>query len=322
MVAARLLITFVVGASPAFGAGPAVQAPVVRAPAVQASPTPSPSPNAGSPTPSPTPSAAAYVVGPGDVLEVTVLDQTDASRTTTVQPNGTFTMPLLSEVEVAGKTISEIQRIITERLSKDFLVNPRVEVRVREFASQFALVMGEVVSPGRRALRGNTRLIDLLIESGGFRPNASGDVLVQRSDGTFPNGETSLRFRLGNAGMSETDRTNAELVLKNGDVITAGPKHYVTVDGEVGRPGRVVIENNLTLLSVLADSGGLAKFASTKVLIIRNKAGGADLTGFKPCDGATQDVCLEVDIKALRKGKVQDVVLAPNDKVVVSRRRF
>lgn len=294
----------------------------------QATPTPSPSP-ASSPTPepaaspSPTSTPTAYVVGPGDVLEVTVLDQSDASRSTTVQPDGRFTMPLLGDVEVAGKTVSEIQRIITEGLAKDFLVNPRVEVRVREYNSQFALVLGEVLSPGRRALRGTTRLIDVLIESGGFRPNASGVILVQRTEGTFPNGEKALRFRLGNtAGMTAQDQMNAELLLKNGDVITAGPKFFVTVDGEVARPGRVVIENDLTLLGVIAESGGLGKFGSSKVRIIRKKGDGADLTGFETCDGATQDVCRVVDIQDIRKGKVQDVLLAPNDKIVVSRRRF
>ena len=287
----------------------------------QATPTPQPTPQ---PTTEPTPSpATAYVVGPGDVLEVTVLDQPEVSRSTTVQPDGRFTMPLLGEVDVAGKTLAEIQRAITEGLGKDFLVNPRVEVRVREYASQFALVLGEVMNPGRRALRGSTRLIDLLIESGGFKPNASGLILVQRTSGAFPNGEKTIRFRLGNtAGMTEQDRLNAELLLKNGDVVTAGPKYFVVVEGEVARPARVIVENDLTLLGVIAESGGLGKFGSSKVRIIRKKAEGVDLTGFGPCDGATQDVCLEVDIKAIRKGKVQDVLLAPNDKVVVSRRRF
>lgn len=267
--------------------------------------------------------AASYVVGPGDVLEVIVLDQEDVSRSTTVQPDGLFTMPLLGGIPVAGKTVGEIQKLITDLLARDFLVNPSVEVRVREFASQFALVMGEVVNPGQRALRGNTRLIDLLIESGGFRPTASGEILVQRTDGTFPDGEKVIRFRLGNAaGMTEKDQKNAELLLRNGDVVTASPKYYVTVDGEVGRPGRILVENELTLLGVIAESGGLAKFASSKVRVIRKKAEGVDVTGFEPCDGAGADLCRVVDINAIRKGKVQDIVMAANDKVVISRRRF
>ena len=265
----------------------------------------------------------AYAVGPGDVLEITVVDQPDLSRSTTVQPDGRLTMALLGDVEVSGKTIAEIQRIITERLALDFLVNPLVEVRVREYASQFALVIGEVVNPGRRALRGNTRLIDLLIESGGFRLGASGVVLVQRTEGLLPNGAKTLKFRLGAAsGLSEADRSNAELVLKNGDLVTAAPKYYVTVDGEVGRPGRVVIDNDLTLLGVIAESGGLAKFGSSKVRIIRKKAEGVDVTGFEPCEGATQDLCIVVDLNEIRKGKTPDIVLTQNDKVVVSRRHF
>jgi polysaccharide export outer membrane protein len=170
-----------------------------------------------------TPPEAAYIVGAGDVLEVSVLDQPDASRSTTVQHNGRFTMPLLGDVEVAGKTVSEIQRLITELLSKESLVNPRVEVRVREFGSQFALVLGEVVNPGRRALRSNPRLVDVLIESGGFRTTASGEIAIQRTGGgTFANGEKTMRFRLNNsAGMTDPDRLNFELVLKNGDVVTA-----------------------------------------------------------------------------------------------------
>lgn len=278
---------------------------------------------AQSPPPDENQTPSAYVVGPGDVLDVTVLDQPDASRSSTVQPDGQFTMPLLGEVAVAGKTVAEIQVLITDLLARDFLVNPRVEVRVREFASQFALVLGEVAVPGRRALRGNTRLIDVLIESGGFRPNASGEILVQRMDGTFPNGERMVRFRLGSSsGMTAADQANAELILRNGDVVTAAPKTYVVVDGEVARPGRVLIENNLTLLGVIAESGGLAKFGSTKVRIIRRKTDTVDLSGFEACEGTDLDACREVDINDIRRGKVADIVLAANDKVVVSRRRF
>lgn len=172
-----------------------------------------------------TPPEAAYIVGAGDVLEVSVLDQPDASRSTTVQHNGRFTMPLLGDVEVAGKTVSEIQRLITELLSKDS-VNPRVKVRVREFGSQFVLVLGEVVNPGRRPLRSNPRLVDVLIESGGFRTTASGEILIQRTGGgTFASGEKTMRFRLNNSvGMTDADRLNFELVLKNGDVVTAVSK--------------------------------------------------------------------------------------------------
>jgi polysaccharide export outer membrane protein len=280
-------------------------------------------PPQASPSPTSAPETTPYVVGSGDILEISVLDQPEVSRTTTVQTNGRFTMPLLGDIEVAGKTLFEIQKLVTDLLGRDFLLNPKVEVRVREYASQFVLVLGEVAAPGRKALRGNTRLIDILIEAGSFRPGASGSITIQRTEGTFPNGEKRLRFRLGdNPEMSEADRLNSELLLKNGDIVTASPKYYVIVDGEVGRPGRFVIEHDLTLFGVMAEAGGLGKFGSSKVRIIRKKAEDADLTGFGPCNGNQQDVCREIDIQDIRKGKVQDLLMAPNDKVIVSRRRF
>jgi protein involved in polysaccharide export with SLBB domain len=101
----------------------------------------------------------------------------------------------------------------------------------------------------------------------------------------------------------------------------------VTVDGEVGRPERYVIENDLTVLGVIARAGGLGKFASSRVRVIREAdQATVDSTGFKPCSKdavvAAASVCREIDIKDVRKGKVQDVRLLPNDTVIVSRRRF
>ena len=50
----------------------------------------------------------------------------------TVQTNGSISLPLLGEVQVAGLTIAEVQRKITNLLAKDFLVNPQVEVKVND----------------------------------------------------------------------------------------------------------------------------------------------------------------------------------------------
>ena len=61
-------------------------------------------------------------------------------------------MPLLREVGVAGLSTAEIQRKLTNLLERDFLVDPQVEVGVKEYQSQFAIVVGEVNSPGNMML--------------------------------------------------------------------------------------------------------------------------------------------------------------------------
>jgi polysaccharide export outer membrane protein len=251
-----------------------------------------------------------YKVGPGDILEVTVFGNDDLSRTPTIQTTGAISMPLLGEVQVAGMTLFEIQQKLTTLLGQDYLVNPQVEVKIKDYQSQFVSVVGEVNTPGRKPLRGRTRLIDLLVESGGFTSRGSGEVMVTRVDGTFDNGSRTLRIRLSGNSPTPQDQANLEVVLKNGDIITASPKYFVTVEGEVTRPGRYVIDGELTVTGAVSTAGGLTRFGSSSLKVRR----------LDPQTGKTQ--ILEVDLKAVRNGKEPDLQLLPNDAVTVPRRLF
>lgn len=273
-------------------------------------------PQLPSPSPSPTPPAgpagtAEYAVGPGDVLDVVVIDNDELTRTATVQTSGAITLPLLGEVTVGGLTLQEIRRKLTSLLERDYLVNPQVEVRVREYQSQFVIVLGEVNNPGRKSLRGRTRLIDLLVDAGGIKPTASGDVMITRREGTFESGTDTMRLKLsGSREMTPQDWINLEVVLRNGDMINVAPKQQVTIEGEVARPGRYTIEADTTISAAISLAGGLSRLGSNDVKIRRLDVatGKAEIT--------------EVDLKDIRKGKKPDVVLHPNDVITVPRRRF
>lgn len=275
--------------------------------ASQALPAAAQAPSPG-PLHSPTAAAPEYRVGPGDVLEVTVFGNDDLSRAPTVQTDGAVSLPLLGEVEVGGLTVPEIQRKLTTLLARDYLVNPQVEVKVKDFQSQFVTVLGEVNTPGRKPLRGRTRLVDVLVEAGGFTPRASGEVVITRNEGTFDGGGSTLRLQLTGGSPVPQDRINLEIPLRHGDVVTASPKYYVTVEGEVVRPGRYVLEGELTVSGAISTAGGLSRFGSNDVKVRR-------VTG-----GRTQ--ILEVDLKAVRSGKRADLPLQPNDVISVSRRFF
>ncbi|HXK12488.1 MAG TPA: polysaccharide biosynthesis/export family protein [Vicinamibacteria bacterium] len=282
---------------PAPDAPATAQAPAAEAPATQAPATPA--------------ARGDYEVGPGDVLEVNVYGNEDLSRVVTVQTNGTISYPLLGEVQVAGLTVAEVQRKITNLLEKDYLVKPQVEVKVREYQSQFVSVVGEVNSPGRKPLRGRTRLIDLLTEAGGFKPTASGDVIIARTEGELAEGQKSITVRITRStSPSMQDLVNLELPLKNGDIVTALPKSYVTVDGEVNRPGRYAIEADLTVTGAVSLAGGLTRFGSSDVKVRRTDPGTGKVS------------ILEVDLKEVRNGKKPDVPLVSNDVISVSRRMF
>ena len=261
------------------------------------------------PRPPATP-APEYVVGPGDILQITVYGNEELSRAPTVQSNGTIGLPLLGDVAVTGLSTSEIQRKLTALLARDFLVNPQVEVKVKEYQSQFVSVVGEVNNPGRKALRGRTRLFDVLIEAGGFTPRASGEVVITRREGTFDNGGHSLRLQFSGASPAPKDLVNLEVPLQNGDLITASAKYYVTVEGEVVRPGRYPLEEETTISTAVIAAGGLTRFAKNDVRIRR----------VSPETGKTE--ILEADLKAIRNGKETDLLLRPNDVITVPRKLF
>jgi polysaccharide export outer membrane protein len=278
---------------------------VALAAALSAQEEPPAAPSAPEPTP-----AAEYLVGAGDVIEVTVLENNDLSRIATVQTSGVIALPLLGEVAVAGLSVPEIQRKLHTLLERDYLVNPQLEVKVKEYHSQFVTVVGEVNSPGRKPLRGRTRLVDLLVEAGGFTPRASGDVIITRLDGTFAGGDRTLRLRLSGGAMTPQDQINLEIPLRNGDLITASPKYYVTVEGEVSRPGRYPLEPDLTVTGAVSMAGGLTRFGSSSVKVRR----------VDPETGQTR--ILEPDLRTIRSGTEPDLALLPNDVVSVSRRLF
>lgn len=274
-----------------------------------ARPSAAPSPRVETPTPTAAPTAAPeYRIGAGDVLDITVFDNTDLSRSAAVKTNGTVALPLLGEVGVSGLTVAEAQAKLTSLLGKDYLVNPQVEVKVKEYQSQFVTVLGEVNTPGRKPLRGQTRLVDILVESGGFRSQASGEIVITRVDGTFADGGKTLSLKLGSGTPTLQDQVNLEIPLRNGDLISASPKYYVTVEGEVVRPGRYTIEANLTVTGALSLAGGLTRFGSQDIKIRRIDASGTKI--------------LDVDLKDVRKGKKPDVLLLPGDVVSIGRRLF
>lgn len=274
-------------------------------------PAKTPPPASAIPSPSPeAPASPDYRLGPGDVIDVVVFGNDDLSRSTIVQTNGTISMALLGDVNVAGLTLAEIKTKLTSLLARDYLVNPQVDVKVKDYQSQFVTLIGEVNSPGKRPLRGRTRLIDALLESGGFTPRASGEIVITRVEGTFAGGLKTLKIRLGSSALTPQDQVNLEIALQSGDIITASPKYYVTVEGEVMRPNRYVLEADLTVSGAISSAGGLTRFGSHDVKVRR----------VDPQTGRT--TIFEVDLKDVRRGKKADPPLLPNDVVSVSRRFF
>jgi polysaccharide export outer membrane protein len=245
--------------------------------------------------------APEYRVGPGDVLEVIVAGRPDLSRLPTVQPTGTIYLPRAGEVKVAGATAGEIAARVAPLLAGDDLETPEVAVRLREYQSQFVWVYGEVPHPGRQPLREGTRLIDALLDAGGLTSRASGEVTVERRKGTFADGSESLVVRLGGRDPSPEELADLGRYLLSGDVVGVATQHWVTLSGEVSRPGRYPLEDGMTLSRLIESAGGLTPFGNRRVTLGHPDARGEE----------------EVDLEAVRAGEAVDPALSPGDHVLV-----
>jgi polysaccharide export outer membrane protein len=126
-----------------------------------------------------TPGTRAYRIGPLDILDISVYQVPDLSKTVQVGDNGNVSLPLVGEVLAAGKTTDELQRDLVSQLGAKFLQNPQVTVLVKEFNSSRVTVSGAITKPGVYPYKGET-LLQCVAMAGGFTAEANSVVLVLR----------------------------------------------------------------------------------------------------------------------------------------------
>lgn len=165
----------------------------------------------------------AYRIGPGDTLNVFVWENKDLSTEVIVAPDGRISLPLIKDVQAAGKTSSQVARDIQNRLKK-YVTDPVVTVMVSSFVGTFSeqiRVVGEVSKPSAIPYRKGMTALDAMIAVGGLTQFAAGNraKLVRTRGGT----ETSYGLRLDKL-MQDGD-LSANVPLEPGDVI-AIPQTY------------------------------------------------------------------------------------------------
>ena len=182
---------------------------------------PGPAPDAATP-PGPTPMTGAsapirsdYVIGPGDVLQITVWKNDTLSRTAPVRPDGKISMPLLHDIQASGLTAMQLRDKIATALG-EFMPNPEVAVAVSDVRSLRVSILGEVAKPGVLELRGETTILEAIAMAGGFKDFASpSKITIIRID---EQGKTKrIRFNYNKAVGSSGDEEN--VVLRSGDVV-------------------------------------------------------------------------------------------------------
>jgi len=107
-----------------------------------------------------------YRIGFGDVLRVSVWEEPQLTTSAVVRPDGKISLPLISDVSLAGRSPQEAETFLTTVFTK-FLKHPRVSVVVEEIHSRLVYITGEVQHPGGYALIGKMNVLQLIARAGG-----------------------------------------------------------------------------------------------------------------------------------------------------------
>ncbi len=129
--------------------------------------------------------AGTYVLQPGDEIDIQVYREPELSGAFRLNPSGEIRHSLAGAIPLAGMTIREAEADFTKRLGKDYLVNPRVIIKMVSAQSSQIVVLGEVKNPGVYPLPfgESTTLLQAIANAGGFTDLASRDrvQIVRRS---------------------------------------------------------------------------------------------------------------------------------------------
>ncbi len=164
-------------------------------------------------------SCGEYKIETGDLLLITVYDQTDLTTKVRVT-NGELSFPLIGNVKAEGLTVGELTKTIEDRLREDYLVNPKVNVVVEEYNPRKVFVLGSVDKPGAYELPANrpTTVIEAITMAGGFSKVAD------------RNGTKVIRKTA--AGKEETIKVKADDITQKGQKdkdVTVQPNDVVFV---------------------------------------------------------------------------------------------
>jgi polysaccharide export outer membrane protein len=157
---------------------------------------------------------AGYTVKPGDTLEISVWKEPDLQRTVLVRPDGAFSFPLVGEVDARGKTVTELNKLVSDRLTK-FISDAVVTISVQEIKGNKIFVLGQVNKPGEFIVNPSVNIMQALSMAGGMTPfAATNDIIVLRGQGKQQN---AMAFRYNDVVRGRSLDTNIELL--SGDIV-------------------------------------------------------------------------------------------------------
>lgn len=202
-----------------------------------------------------------YTLGSGDDIILDFAGHTELDGKQTVGPDGLITVNVAGAVKVAGLTRDQAAKAIVTALSQ-YYANPTVTVKIDKYSANRVRVIGYVQHPGEIPFEGTPTLLDAIGRAGLITPTVTTNGVTSTIGPGVP--ETCTIYR-GNSTAVQVDlrqmlmsgNSLADMRLRRNDIVfVPEPKHlFVSVLGQVAKPGSVPLAPESTLTSVLAEAG-------------------------------------------------------------------
>jgi polysaccharide export outer membrane protein len=221
--------------------------------------------------------AAGYVLGPDDVVEITVLGQPEFTTRARIKANGTVQLPFIGEQKIEGETALSLAPKLAEKLrAGGYYSKPVVNVEVSGFASRYVTLLGAVGSTGLQPVDREYHLSEVIARAGGIRGDGADYVTLTRANGEQKNYDFE---KLAAGG------PNDDPLVRPGDKIFVPQADLYYIYGAINQPGQFPIKGEMTVRNVIARSGGVSAAGSVKrIKLYRN--------------GQEQKVDLDMKVKA------------------------
>jgi polysaccharide export outer membrane protein len=240
------------------------------------------------------------LIGPGDLLHVSVFDNPELEQHVRVTDAGDITLLMGGTVSVSNKTPAETAKVVeTALLQGHILIKPKVSVTVDQYETQSVTVIGEVKDPSFYRINTPTSIIEVLAMAGGVSDSADRRMLIERR-GTH---EKISYFLSNDAAVA----AQTAVSVNPGDIVIVPKAGIVYILGDVSRPGGYTISDNeakLSVLELVARAGGTNHSAvPSQAKLIHKTEQGYETTPLPLSD--------------IQKGKRPDLQLQANDVIYV-----
>jgi polysaccharide export outer membrane protein len=209
-----------------------------------------------------------HLLGPGDVIRISVYQNPDLGVETRLSENGQITMPLVGAISLDGLSSSAAEQKIAKALKDgNFVLKPQVAVTLTQVRSAQISILGQVAKPGRYPIEQvNMKVSEMIAAAGGVIQGGSDVITLVGTRNGKP-----VRLDIDLPAILQAGKSELDITVANNDIIYVDRAPLLYIYGEVQHPGVARLERGMTVLQALAQAGGLTQRGTDRGLRIHRR---------------------------------------------------